>query len=69
MDRVLQATQPVQRFGRELQKHRAVDQRLLIPAQTPDEFFRVLKLGLRCDALLHVVQVAPLHACLIGSGM
>ena len=55
MNRVLQAPQPVQRFGRELQKYRAVDQRLLIPAQAPDEFFRVLELGLRRDALLHVV--------------
>ena len=55
MDRVLQAPQLVQRFGRELQKHRTVDQRLLIPAQAPDEFLRILKLGLRRDALLHVV--------------
>ena len=55
LNRVLQAPQPVQRFGRELQKYRAVDQRLLIPAQAPDEFFRVLELGLRRDALLHVV--------------
>ena len=55
MDRILQAPQLVQRFGRKFQKHGAVDQRLLIPAQAPDEFFRVLKFGLRCDALLHVV--------------
>ena len=44
-------------------------QRLLFPAKGVDEGGHILELGLRRDALLHVVQVATLHPTLVGGCM
>ena len=47
----------------------ADQQGLLLPAQVGDQGRNVLELCLRRDALLHIIEVAPLHPGLVGGGM
>ena len=46
-----------------------MEQGLLLPAQVGDQGRNVLELCLRRDALLHIIEVAPLHPGLVGGGM
>ena len=52
-----------------VQIHAAVDERLLFLTLLRQQLRHISQVGLRRDALLVVVGVAPLHAAFVGGGM
>lgn len=61
-----QAAQSLQALRREVEVHGAVVQGLPVPVHGGDERGHVLEIGLRGDALLHVVGAAALQAAAVG---
>ena len=55
--------------GGNVQIHAAVDERLLFLPLLRQQLRHIPQVGLRRDALLVVVGVAPLHAAFVGGGM
>ena len=52
-----------------VQIHAAVDERLLFLPLLRQQLRHIPQVGLRRDALLVIVRVAPLHAAFVGGGM
>ena len=52
-----------------VQIHAAVDERLLFLPLLRQQLRHIPQVGLRRDALLVIVGVAPLHAAFVGGGM
>ena len=55
--------------GGNVQIHAAVDERLLFLPLLCQQLRHIPQVGLRRDALLVIVGVAPLHAAFVGGGM
>ena len=67
--RIPRRAQPFRIRGGDVQIHAAVDERLLFLTLLRQQLRHIPQVGLRRDALLVIVGVAPLHAAFVGGGV